>query len=83
MIAVTSVSIFALKVFESLTKVRSALSFPSRKTALRLFCWGTGIRTPIKGFKGLCPTIRRFPNLISHPLFAFNLELSHFVPKHE
>jgi phosphoglycerate dehydrogenase-like enzyme len=24
--------------------------------------WGTGIRTPINGFKGHCPTIRRFPN---------------------
>ncbi len=26
-------------------------------------CWDTGIRTPIKGFKGLCPTIRRYPNI--------------------
>ncbi len=26
--------------------------------------WDTGIRTPIKGFKGLCPTIRRYPNVV-------------------
>ena len=24
--------------------------------------WETGNRTPIKGFKGLCPTVRRSPN---------------------
>src|SRR3989344_3841042 len=27
--------------------------------------WGTGIRTPILGFKGPCPTIRRSPNIFA------------------
>ena len=25
--------------------------------------WEIGNRTPIKGFKGLCPTVRRSPNI--------------------
>ncbi len=30
---------------------------------MEITCWDTWIRTTIKGFKGLCPTIRRYPNL--------------------
>ncbi len=30
---------------------------------LALVGWETGNRTPIKGFKGLCPTVRRSPNI--------------------
>lgn len=30
-----------------------------------VFSWGIGNRTPIKGFKGLCPTVRRSPKYIS------------------
>ena len=32
--------------------------------------WGTGIRTPILGFKGPCPTIRRSPNRRSYNIFG-------------
>jgi hypothetical protein len=43
------------------------LQLVTEKTILKfqsgffLTSWDTGIRTPIKGFKGLCPTIRRYP----------------------
>jgi hypothetical protein len=44
---------------------------------LSLNCWVAGIRTPIKGFKGLCPTIRRHPNTVT----ACSLKL--FQPKNK
>ncbi len=33
-----------------------------RKACFLFSCYPTGTRTPIKGFKGLCPTIRRSGN---------------------
>ena len=35
--------------------------------------WGTGSRTPIKGFKGLCPTIRRSPNKLFRTVLPLDL----------
>lgn len=45
--------------------------------SISVHCWGTGIRTPIHGFKGRCPTIRRSPSdahkCIAH-VFYFRTE---------
>ena len=48
------------QVFDSPRRVSQTLL--SHRKIASLFCWETGNRTPIKGFKGLCPTVRRSPS---------------------
>ena len=48
----------------------ASIPCPPDDNCASLVGWGTGNRTPIKGFKGLCPTVRRSPKIINLFLLA-------------
>ncbi len=62
--------IFVLKIQKylkqaSIPYAESTQTLLSRQKIALLFCWETGNRTPIKSFKGFCPTVRRSPNVLN------------------